>query len=1123
MRSRELAAIVFLSTLGSTGLLAGEPACRVTVRDLSGDGIEEIVLENDLIRVTGTRRNGVLHSVKLFGSDENILAPYLPDSVVAGGGWLPMHNAADMVNGRAYYRIAKAGVSQDGQTAEATMVLQDDDHVYREITARIRANTCRVELELALTNRGRVEVKARPYSHHQFTFKKQKWVPLAYEDPLLPGDFIVPTDAGVLRLNFWHIHPPFRSSGMGWASRKETLGNYEHFHKYVRKCLIMPDLGIPGETLTDGWMCWQLQRYAWKRKFIGQSLAVINPSWVKFDGLSAWTDNKVLWVTNDGPEVALAPGERVSASFYCVGSQGLRNIKRADPLFTYEVEPAIAIEGDTVRLRGKFACCYEGELRFLIDPGNGREPRVVHSLTNQPDVPLALEVNKQMPGARGQLVVEVVDPKAKTKVAELREGRLIEHWRPAGVPSLPSQRPPLHGDVAYHEGELARAVALVKARNFMIPAGGCAEEVRKLAGGVGTRLGLSTNPTGQNKWAVGFRDRDLVLIGGPSDNWLAGRLEQVTEAVSANWPGPGKGLIRVFETCEAFDGRTVVLVAGSDLAGTQKAADLLIERAGPAAPPTKGFAVWAANPMDKVLPGARNREDRSVLRIAAGRNEYQPGKIAITAWEDLADLEVEVGPLAGPNGAQLPAPRVAMVNLFEFKNLHTVPDELHERPAERIEAGQTRCVWLDFHVPVDAAPGEYTGEARITLGGRTKRMPIQFTVWAFALPERNPLRVVAVGQPLLGGWGYVGRKGALVQPDGSIRDEAWEGIRLFLRDCHRLGLNCFRPRPMAIRFVRWRLQPDGNVEFDFSVFDQLMELATEEGYDQLFLLGYVWPGRDERDDLKFGLGHGPVLDTKGQVVKNSKLSRDPDLNRTYCRALVAHLRDKGWLDRSFLTVLDEEGKWAWYRRVAEPFHELGLRTHQFLTNATADIQFVEDMLDLYIISNRKFPDGQYDEMMDMDYYRELKKRGKIVGWYNCTWDKHHQGTLAMWRQLGWDAWRFGCEVFGQYTFLVNPKLSKETGTYGFNSVWSIIYPGDESSSYRVRSSIRAEAFRESIEEYQYCWLLDQKIRQARATGRDVAEIERGFARVLRRVARVQSNVVLDEARQWVAEKLCEEW
>jgi len=1117
--------IVFaLAALWAAPILpAEEPRCHVQVKDLSGDGYEEIVLQNDLIQVIGTRRNGVFYSVKLFGSDENILAPYLPDSVAANGGWLPMHNAVDMVSGRAYYRIARADVSRDGQMAEATMVLQDDNHLYREITARVRAGACRVELELALTNRGRRESKTRLYSHHQFTFKKQKWAPLAYEDPMLPGDFLVPTDAGVLRLNFWRIHPPFRGSAMGWASRRETLKNYERFHKYVRKCLIMPDLGVPGETLTDGWMCWQLQRYAWKRKFIGQTLTLTNARWKDFNGISAWTDNKVLWVTNDGPNVTLAPGERAAVTFYCVGSQGLREVRKADPIFTYEAEPAVSIERGTARLTGKFSCCHEGELRFLLDPGEGRGPKLLHSLTNGPPEPVELDVKKDMPAPKGKLHIQVIDARSRAKIAEVRDGVLVEFSKPGEVQDAPIDRAPLHGDVAYDDQELARAAELLKTRNFMVPTGGCGDEIRELAVRLASKLGLGTNLTGHSKWAVGFRDRNLVLVGGPSDNWLTGRLEQVTATSCEDWPGAGKGLIRTFEKCKAFDERAVVLVSGADMAGARAAAELLIERVGSAAQATKGFAVWAANPMDKVMPGERNREERSVLRIFAGRSEYQPGKIAITAWEALEGLKVQVDPLVGPEGAQLLAPRVAMVNLFRFENLHVVPDELHERLAARIEAGQTRCVWLDFHIPGEALPGEYTGEVEVTLGGQTKAIPIQLTVWPFALPERNPLRVVAVGQPLLGGWGYVGRKGNLVQPNGSIREEAWEGIRLFLRDCHRIGLNCFRPLPAATRFIRWAVQPDGSVEFDFSVFDRLLELGIEEGYDRLFLLGYVWPGRDERDDLKFGLSHGPVLDADGKVIRNWKRSKDPDLNRAYCRALVAHLKGKGWLDRSFITVLDEERKWAWYRRVAEPFHRLGLKTHQFLTNATADIQFVEDLSDLYIVSDRKFPDGQYDEIMDLDYYRMRKNQGKIFGSYNCTWDRHHGGTLAGWRQLGWEAWRFGCEVFGQYSFLVNPKRNEETGLYQFNHVWSIIYPGDESSGHRVRSSVRAEAFRESIEEYQYCWLLNQKLQQAKTQGKDVAEVEREFERVLNRVARVQSNVVQDEARQWVAEKLCEEW
>ena len=56
---------------------------------------------------------------------------------------------------------------------------------------------------------------------------------------------------------------------------------------------------------------------------------------------------------------------------------------------------------------------------------------------------------------------------------------------------------------------------------------------------------------------------------------------------------------------------------------------------------------------------------------------------------------------------------------------------------------ETQPVWLTFHIPADAQPGEYTGRLRLEAGERTLvTMPFAVVVRDFAMPETMHLKAI---------------------------------------------------------------------------------------------------------------------------------------------------------------------------------------------------------------------------------------------------------------------------------------------------------------------------------------------------------------------------------------------
>ena len=57
-----------------------------------------------------------------------------------------------------------------------------------------------------------------------------------------------------------------------------------------------------------------------------------------------------------------------------------------------------------------------------------------------------------------------------------------------------------------------------------------------------------------------------------------------------------------------------------------------------------------------------------------------------------------------------------------------------------LRAGQNQPLWLTFHVPRDAQPGDYHGELRLKTSLGDVKVPLRVHVYDFALPEETHLK-----------------------------------------------------------------------------------------------------------------------------------------------------------------------------------------------------------------------------------------------------------------------------------------------------------------------------------------------------------------------------------------------
>ncbi len=140
-------------------------------------------------------------------------------------------------------------------------------------------------------------------------------------------------------------------------------------------------------------------------------------------------------------------------------------------------------------------------------------------------------------------------------------------------------------------------------------------------------------------------------------------------------------------------------------------------------------------------PTAEERLDR--IEIAASLGEYEPAMVAVHAARDLEKLTCTVSDLAGAGGAKIGGGdvQVAVVrhmmkpSHYSRKDKWLVPAYLEPKNSQSAEAGRSYQFWVTVHVPEDAAPGEYSGQATVDAGSGEQSVPVRLTVWPIRLRE----------------------------------------------------------------------------------------------------------------------------------------------------------------------------------------------------------------------------------------------------------------------------------------------------------------------------------------------------------------------------------------------------
>lgn len=175
--------------------------------------------------------------------------------------------------------------------------------------------------------------------------------------------------------------------------------------------------------------------------------------------------------------------------------------------------------------------------------------------------------------------------------------------------------------------------------------------------------------------------------------------------------------------------------------------------------PRQPFTVWVVDSLTPVRP-VDPPGSVTTLSIKAARNESEAAQLVISAPRDrpMTNVNVSVSNLGGPGLISTDTVRlyrshyVPVRTPSQWKNWRSpnrpglwpdvlipfnLPGGTYESAPFTIRAGHNQPVWIEVHVPRNAAAGIYRGSATVTADAMSPvTIPLNLTVWDFTLPDR---------------------------------------------------------------------------------------------------------------------------------------------------------------------------------------------------------------------------------------------------------------------------------------------------------------------------------------------------------------------------------------------------
>ena len=488
------------------------------------------------------------------------------------------------------------------------------------------------------------------------------------------------------------------------------------------------------------------------------------------------------------------------------------------------------------------------------------------------------------------------------------------------------------------------------------------------------------------------------------------------------------------------------------------------------------------------------------VRLRAARNEVAAFQIVVEGGgEALKGVQVQV---TGDLGATVNLFRERYVPLgdqwyadplipFDLPGAarFDIPD-----PEWGVKGQSNQAVWVDLYVPMEAEPGRCAGELVVSAEGQPEvRLKVELEV----IPVTLPADVHVVCDLNC----YGNSIAAQLPGEDWTSPEylALERSYFRLAHDHRSNLNV----------LPYRQSGDNHPGFapELTGEGAEMKIADWSGYDAHFgpyfdgsaFEGCLLPARPVAEQyIAFHLCWPSAFEHYGT-------DRYVAENQAVARAYVAHAKEKGWTHTEFQVYYNEKPSFGYFPfEMDEPRTEKDLEALAYVSSVVrpalanddpcrfvfrSDIyrydflkEKLGDKVDLFNVSSGIDLSGagwektwkQTTGCYDVASLQEHQQRGGVAWFYGGAGKIDH--SLLLNRRFAHRAWRWRADGFCVWCVDGwaggDPWRTGTTGNEGFDFVY---YPGRPVGSATPVPSLRLKAIRRGMQDYEYMWLLAQKL------------------------------------------------
>lgn len=498
--------------------------------------------------------------------------------------------------------------------------------------------------------------------------------------------------------------------------------------------------------------------------------------------------------------------------------------------------------------------------------------------------------------------------------------------------------------------------------------------------------------------------------------------------------------------------------------------------------------LWLEDSLVKVFRDAPAPAAKKRVEVLLPRNGHGSLQVVMRAETSIEGLTVEVKPRTeaavtaevrrvGYVPVKKKAPKTADAELARVPP-GDFPDPLYPSAPFALRAGEAQPFWISFHAPATARPGTYRYRLEVRQGARrVGRIDFEAKVERCEVPARQTLKVTNWFT-----WGEQRLK-RHYPALAAAPERRWELMGNIARVMAEHRQNVILTPVFSLSEARLA---DGRITYDFALLDRFIETFDRAGLASTIEGGHLL-GRVSGYQTPLAIECDFVED--GRVLRQKLPPEDARVEqhlRRYLPALREHLRSRGWLERYIQHIHDEphgEEK-PQYVRYARIIRELlpGVATVDAIS-LKEGVDFLRGTLDIWTPVLASFDD-------QTGLLRRHVEEGGQVWYYTCIYpqgaylNRFTDYPLLKTRLLHWLNYRHGLSGFlhwgGNYWSdapfeNVEPVINDGTTLLpaGDNA---IVYPDPERMS--VLSSIRLEAMREGIEDYELLAALAKKKPQA---------------------------------------------